>query len=179
MTVPFPGAQVRLAPGVMGADAAGVPEVMRGEETAAMGILDACGGEALVCFPGTHSKWLQIVDRRITRFTTFMTGEMYSAVRQSTILGRMMTSEAAADNPAFLAGVTRAGQAGGLLHHLFGVRTLGLMGRLREEDSASYLSGVADRARRAGHDEAGGSCSPGWHGGVVRPLCGSHPCLRR
>ncbi len=147
VTVPFPGAQVRLVPGVMGSDVAGVPEVMRGEETAAMGILDACGGEALVCFPGTHSKWLQIADRRITRFTTFMTGEMYSAVRQSTILGRMMTGEAAADNPAFLAGVTRAGQAGGLLHHLFGVRTLGLMGRLREEDSASYLSGLL-----IGHD---------------------------
>jgi 2-dehydro-3-deoxygalactonokinase len=140
--VPFPDARVSLVPGVMGSDSAGVPEVMRGEETAAMGILDACGGEALVCFPGTHSKWLQLSDRRICRFTTFMTGEMYSAVRNGTILGRMMAGEVSAAGAAFLAGVARAGQESGLLHHLFGVRTLGLMGRLGEEDAASYLSGL-------------------------------------
>ncbi len=63
--VPFSGAKVRLVPGVIGPDAAGVPELMRGEETAAMGMLDAYGGAGLVCFPGTHSKWIQLSERKI------------------------------------------------------------------------------------------------------------------
>lgn len=142
LPIPFNGAQVRLVPGVMGSDAAGVPEVMRGEETAAMGILDACSAEVLVCFPGTHSKWLVLSNRSISSFTTFMTGELYSAVRNGTILGRMMTGEVSVEGKAFLDGVARSAQEGGLLHHLFGVRTLGLMERLANEDSASYLSGL-------------------------------------
>ncbi len=81
-------------------------------------------------------------ERKIKSFTTSMTGEIYSAVRKSTILGLMMTSNAAIDKTAFLRGVARSADSGGLLHHLFGVRTLALMGQLREEVSASYLSGL-------------------------------------
>jgi 2-dehydro-3-deoxygalactonokinase len=140
--VTFSGAEVWLVPGVIGPDAAGVPEVMRGEETAAMGMLDACGGAGLVCFPGTHSKWIQLSDRKIKCFTTCMTGEIYSAVRKGTILGRMMTSNGTIDKTAFYDGICRSADSGGLLHHLFGVRTLALMGQLEEEASASYLSGL-------------------------------------
>jgi 2-dehydro-3-deoxygalactonokinase len=140
--VPFLGAEVRLVPGVIGPDAAGVPELMRGEETAAMGMLDACAGAGLVCFPGTHSKWIQLSDRKIVSFTTCMTGELYSALKKCTILERTMTNNAAKDTAAFHEGVARSADSGGLLHHLFGVRTLALMGQLREEASASYLSGL-------------------------------------
>jgi 2-dehydro-3-deoxygalactonokinase len=140
--VPFSGAQVWLVPGVIGPDAAGVPELMRGEETAAMGMLDAWGGGGLVCFPGTHSKWIQLSDRKIESFTTCMTGEIYGALRKCTILGRMMTTNTAIEKVAFHDGVARSADPGGLLHHLFGVRTLALMGQLREEVSASYLSGL-------------------------------------
>jgi 2-dehydro-3-deoxygalactonokinase len=115
---------------------------MRGEETAAIGMLDVCAGTGLVCFPGTHSKWIQLSDRTIMSLTTWMTGEVYSAVRRCTILERMMTSNDAIDQAAFLDGVARSTDSGGLLHHLFGVRTLGLMGRLSEDASASYLSGL-------------------------------------
>jgi 2-dehydro-3-deoxygalactonokinase len=140
--IPFSGAKVRLVPGVIGPDAAGVPELMRGEETAAMGMLDACAGAGLVCFPGTHSKWIQLSDRKIVSFTTCMTGELYGALRKCTILERTMKSNPAVDKTAFHDGVSRSADAGGLLHHLFGVRTLPLMGQLREEVSASYLSGL-------------------------------------
>ena len=140
--VPFEGAKVRLVPGVIGPDAAGVPELMRGEETAAMGIQDAFGGAGLVCFPGTHSKWIQLSDRKIVSFTTCMTGELYGALRKCTILERTMTSNPAVDKTAFHDGIARSEDSGGLLHHLFGVRTLPLMGQLKEEKSASYLSGL-------------------------------------
>jgi 2-dehydro-3-deoxygalactonokinase len=53
----------------------------------------------------------------------------------------MMRPEAR-DDAAFDRGVARSGEPGGLLHHLFGVRTLGLMGRLPETGTASYLSGL-------------------------------------
>jgi 2-dehydro-3-deoxygalactonokinase len=140
--VPFPEATVRLVPGVKGADVAGVPEVMRGEETAAMGMLDGCAGSGLVCFPGTRSKWIQLSDHTIVSFATWMTGEVYSALRRCTILERMMTSDTAIDHAAFQDGVARSADSAGLLHHLFGVRTLALMGQFKEEMSASYLSGL-------------------------------------
>jgi 2-dehydro-3-deoxygalactonokinase len=76
-----------------------------------------------------------------------MTGEIYDALRKCTILGRMMTSNVAVDKTAFGDGVARSADPGGLLHHLFGVRTLALMGQLKEEASASYLSGLL-----IGHD---------------------------
>jgi 2-dehydro-3-deoxygalactonokinase len=140
--VPFDGAEVLLVPGVVGANSDGVPEVMRGEETEAMGILDMCDGEGLVCFPGTHSKWIQLHDRRITSFITCMTGELYEALKTSTILKRTMSANSSFSEAAFLRGIERSAGSGGLLHHLFGVRTLTLMNQLDEEASSSYLSGL-------------------------------------
>ena len=140
--VPFFGAQVLLIPGVMEPDALHAPEVMRGEETAAMGTLDDCSGSGVVCFPGTHSKWIQIRDRRIISFTTSMTGDVYSALSRCTILERTVAGQKATDTVAFHEGVVRSGDPGGLLHHLFGVRTRVLLGKLRQEASASYLSGL-------------------------------------
>jgi len=142
MEVPFAGADVRLVPGVAGTDFDGVPEVMRGEETEAMGILDACGGAGLVCFPGTHSKWIHLSDGKIVNFVTCMTGELYGALSRNTILERTMTKGRAVDEAAFRRGIARSAESGGLLHHLFGVRTLTLMEQLSEDDSASYLSGL-------------------------------------
>jgi 2-dehydro-3-deoxygalactonokinase len=53
-----------------------------------------------------------------------------------------MMEEGKADAAAFAEGVERSGAAGGLLHHLFGVRTRGLMGELDGAASTSYLSGI-------------------------------------
>jgi len=140
--LPFDGAEVLLIPGVIGQDPYGVPEVMRGEETEAMGVLDACGGAGLVCFPGTHSKWTHLNDGTIVSFITCMTGEVFAVLRKCTILARNMTPGAALDNAAFLRGVARSADSGGLLHHLFSVRTLALMDQLKEDASESYLSGL-------------------------------------
>jgi 2-dehydro-3-deoxygalactonokinase len=140
--VHFDGAEVLLIPGVIGTDSDGIPEVMRGEETEAIGILDACGGAGLVCLPGTHSKWIHLNHHTIESFITCMTGEVFSALRKCTILSRTMTTDVAIDNVAFLRGVTRSADTGGLLHHLFSVRTLALMNQLEEKSSASYLSGL-------------------------------------
>ena len=126
-----------IVPGLACRDRAGVPDVMRGEETQILG----CGAEGTLCLPGTHSKWVEVKNGRIERFSTFMTGEVYAVLKQHSILGRMM-EEGKADEGAFAQGVKRAGDEGGLLHHLFGVRTRGLMGELGAGAAASYLSGI-------------------------------------
>ena len=137
--VPFDEACVRIVPGVAGADASGVPEVMRGEEVEIVG----AGIEAgCLCLPGSHSKWVRLEAGTILAYTTYLTGEAFAALKGHTLLARLMGPEAPAPNDGFDAGVQRSGEVGGLLHHLFGVRTLGLAGRLRPAESASYLSGL-------------------------------------
>ena len=140
--VPFDRAEVRLVPGVTAEDAAGVPEVMRGEETQIIGALAEFGEGGIACMPGSHSKWVRVEAGRITGFSTFMTGEAFAAFSGHTILGRMMKADAPPDPEALRQGLARSADAGGLLRHLFGVRTLGLFGRLTETSAASYLSGL-------------------------------------
>ena len=139
--VPFEGARLAIVPGLTSTDPAGTPEVMRGEETQLAGLVSEIGTSALACLPGTHSKWARVDAGRVTGFTTHMTGEVFAALRGHTILGRMM-QDGSDDDAAFLDGVGRAAQPGGVLHHIFGVRTLGLFGRLGERSAASYLSGL-------------------------------------
>lgn len=131
-----------IAPGLTCRDESGVRDVMRGEETQILGVIDELGaGEHRICLPGTHSKWALVRDGRIERFATHMTGEVFAVLKAHSILGRMMSGERS-DEAAFLEGVARAGTPGGLLHHLFGVRARGLFGEIGDESSASYLSGI-------------------------------------
>jgi len=139
--VAFGRARVKLVPGLSVIDPDGVPEVMRGEETQIVGVLPALGADGITCLPGTHSKWVHIENGRIAGFRTFLTGETFAALRDHTILGRMMRGSGT-DEAAFDRGLARARAPGGLLHHLFGVRTLGLFGQLAEDAAASYLSGI-------------------------------------
>ncbi|MDX1402572.1 MAG: 2-dehydro-3-deoxygalactonokinase, partial [Kiloniellales bacterium] len=138
----------QIAPGLRCVDESGVNDVMRGEEVQILGILDHLGrGEQFVCLPGTHSKWARVRDNRVISFRTYMSGEVFAVLKQYSILGRTLISASAMegdrfDEMAFQAGVARAGNPGGMLHHLFGVRAQVLSGNLAEASSASYLSGI-------------------------------------
>ncbi len=155
--IEFDWAQVKLVPGLSGTDAAGVAEVMRGEETQVIGIPALMANGGIACLPGTHSKWVRVEHGRIAHFTTHMTGEVYAALRGHTILGRTIR-DGAPNSTAFEAGVERAGNQGGLLHHIFGVRAQTLTGQLAETDAGAYLSGILIgheiRAGLAGHPGA-------------------------
>ena len=139
--VQFDGAEIFLVPGIS-ADDDGVPEVMRGEETQILGALPVFGDKATVCLPGTHSKWVDVRDGHILGFRTFMTGEAYAALGTHTILARLLDAAPDHDAACFADGVERARAPGGLLHHLFGVRTLPLTGRMNGAATASYFSGL-------------------------------------
>ena len=135
-------AEVWIAPGLTCRDAAGVPDVIRGEETQILGVLDQLGaGRHTICLPGTHSKWVEVENAKIMHFSTHMTGEAFAVFKAHSILGRMM-KDGVTDRIAFADGVRRSADAGGMLHHLFGVRSRGLFGELPEAASASYLSGL-------------------------------------
>lgn len=149
MSVPFAAAEVRLVPGLAmhapESDIGAAPEVMRGEETQLVGLFhtgEFPTGDGLVCLPGSHSKWARIASGQIVGFQTYLTGEAFAALRDGTILGRMMRRDGTIDRAGFDRGVARAAAAGHLLHHLFGVRTLALFGELSEAAGAGYLSGL-------------------------------------
>jgi 2-dehydro-3-deoxygalactonokinase len=87
---------------------------------------------------------VRVEDGRITGFATYMTGELFAVLREHSILGRLMAGDAH-DADAFRRGLDTAASgdaAGGLLHRLFGARTLGLFGALPSESLAAYLSGL-------------------------------------
>jgi len=139
------GRVIYLACGLSTRDADGVPDVMRGEEVQILGALgegnELGDGPALICLPGTHSKWATAEDGRVTGFATYMTGEMFDVLRRHSILGKTI-EHAAWDDTAFLDGIDRSGSAGGLLHQAFGVRAATLLGGLTPDRAGAFLSGL-------------------------------------
>ncbi len=128
---------IHIVPGVS-CDGAGEPDVMRGEETKVLGLrLD----RGVVLSPGTHPKWIFVQDGRIAHFRTYMTGEIFNNLQSAGTLAQLMV-EGPFDADAFAQGVERAKAGTDLLHSLFGVRSLGLFGRLQGTALRSYLSGL-------------------------------------
>jgi len=130
---------VCIVPGVAVFADGRLQDVVRGEETQVFG-LDA-PDDAVVVGPGTHSKWIRTAGGRITGFRTFMTGELFAAIRKGTILGADMR-DPGVDDDAFAAGVERALRDPAVTAALFSVRVEGLAGRLSPVSSADYLSGL-------------------------------------
>jgi 2-dehydro-3-deoxygalactonokinase len=136
---------IGVVPGVLDPDSGEGPDVMRGEETQIFGALAALSrSDGLFVLPGTHSKWARVQAGRIVSFATYMTGEAFAALRNHTILGRLMEG-GEGDQDGFAAGVRAARglkQAGDLLHAIFMTRTLGLFELLRSDQLSDYLSGL-------------------------------------
>jgi 2-dehydro-3-deoxygalactonokinase len=171
--VDWRGQTLRLVPGLRCATEAGVPDVMRGEETQVLGALllePALAERACIVMPGTHSKWACVLDGMLRGFATHMSGELFALLRQHSVLGRLMPADLAADappdEPAFAAGVRAARDQGeqGLAHQLFAVRSLGLLGRLAPAALPDYLSGLLIghelRAGLAWRERAGLALAP-------------------
>jgi 2-dehydro-3-deoxygalactonokinase len=139
------GRAISLVPGLRAENDA-MPDVMRGEETQILGALAlAARQDGLFLLPGTHSKWADVSGGRIVSFRTFMTGEVFGALKDHTILGRLMRDGGDAQAQGFARGVREGaalGSAGALLNRLFATRTYGLMDRLTDTALPDYLSGL-------------------------------------
>ncbi|MGJ7581301.1 2-dehydro-3-deoxygalactonokinase [Variovorax sp. RHLX14] len=134
--------RISMVPG-LSADDDGVPDVMRGEEVQIFGAVALTGiRDGLFVLPGTHNKWVRVVDGRVVGFRTFMTGEFYALLGTQSILARTIDTAAPLDEAAFLQGIARSRNGHGLLHNAFGARTLSLFDRMKAGPLASYLSGL-------------------------------------
>ena len=109
VAVPGQDRDIRILPGIAQRDRK-APDVMRGEETQLLGALGVdAADDAVVCMPGTHSKWVRANRSTVERFTTFMTGELFDVVSRETILSHAVTgADQAEDIEAFQSAVIAA-----------------------------------------------------------------------
>lgn len=149
--IPTRRGPVHVVPGLL-VDA-DLPQVMRGEETQILGVLESTAGtedtgasaERVVVLPGTHTKWVRVDGRRVVDFLTVMTGEVFGLLTRHSILGRLARHRDSPDLEAFDRGVRTSLSTDpgvGVLATLFSARTLPLTGRLAGEQVEDYLSGL-------------------------------------
>ncbi len=135
---------IRILPGIAQNDPLR-PDVMRGEETQLLGVLAQGVSDAVICMPGTHSKWVELQGGRLASFSTYMTGEMFNLIAQGSILRHAISPEGVnveADE-AFLAGAEQgARQPENLTNFLFQIRAGQLLHGTSPEDARARLSGL-------------------------------------
>lgn len=138
-----------IVPGVHRSDSGTRHDVLRGEEVQVFGaVAEDAAAERVLCLPGTHSKWVRYRDGSLVDFATAMTGEVFQLLRRHSLLGALMPEAPGggmldlAAQSAFRRGVDRSAEAGGLLHHLFGVRAEGLFASIPADGLPAYLSGI-------------------------------------
>lgn len=137
----FAGRPLRVAAGVSNRDAQGRPDVMRGEETqifGAMSLYRSLGAsEHQIVLPGTHSKWVRLRDGGIADFRTFITGELFGALKSTSLFAADTVASGGDSEAGFLDGLARCAGASGLTATLFEARSA----QLCEGKSASWASG--------------------------------------
>jgi len=118
-------------------------DVMRGEEIQIFGALSLTGlHDATVVLPGTHSKWAQVEGGHVSRFRSFMTGEVYALLSQHSILARTLPVDAPWHEDTFTQAVLLAQRTPSVLSSIFATRTLALFDTLPVEQHPSFLSGL-------------------------------------
>lgn len=121
-------------------------DVMRGEETQLLGLSALLPGFAgLVVMPGTHSKWGTLEGRRLTRFTSAMTGEVFEVLKTHSVLRHSLggESEGPERDAGFAVGLDLGlDDPGKMLSLLFKVRSGSLLSGRSAPWCAGYLSGL-------------------------------------
>ncbi len=118
-------------------------DVMRGEEVQLLGAIAAgsVDSEGLACHPGTHNKWATLHKGKISDFRTVMTGELFSLLKEHSILSDLLQAPVQA-NDVFKSAARYAINNEALPADLFRVRARVLLGQGKKEDAASYCSGL-------------------------------------
>ena len=121
-------------------------DVMRGEETELIGIvkdIEEQSSRQLFIFPGTHSKHIEVENRQVIRFRTYMTGEYFQLLSKKSILSSSieLQEHKTTNTKVFKQGVAKAMETN-LLHGSFSVRTNELFGKISKRDNFYFLSGL-------------------------------------
>lgn len=132
-----------IIPGMKQSTPNGKIDVMRGEELQVVGasFLATVDEDNLYCCPGTHTKWVTVEDGEITSISTAMTGELFALLCNQSILANSIDTSVL-DNAAFMKGIKFSEQSGGLLNHIFSVRTQFVTGKQDTSAGAGFLSGI-------------------------------------
>ena len=118
-------------------------DVMRGEETQLLGVLLLRQPDGWVVLPGTHSKWVLLEAGRIVRWSTFMTGELFSALAAGGTLAPLINhANAPDDGVGFEAGLALARARLPLSQALFSIRARVVTGLLEPALARSCVSGL-------------------------------------
>lgn len=140
------GHRVAVVPGVSCSNWLGQPDVMRGEEIQILGWYrqNRRVADALICLPGTHTKWVRFRNGRLERFLTSVTGELYELLKRHSVLVRSTERDASTfDANEFRKGVGVAIENGDhLLHVVFSARSRSLLDPAAADNATSYLSGL-------------------------------------
>jgi len=146
--------RVRVAAGCACDGSNGVRDLMRGEETQIFGAMTIepamTTGRHKLLLPGTHSKWVTIEDGRIAGFRTFLTGELFARLRESSLLPANVATTAAAtpddedarEDAGFAAGLATANERSNLLADLFLTRAAQVDGGRSARWATAFLSGL-------------------------------------
>lgn len=115
-------------------------DVMRGEELQLLGA-GSNHTTNLKVMPGTHSKWAFTDSDTLLHFQTVMTGELFDALYNHTLLGQFSSGEQW-HNASFVSGVERGYKSNALVTELFTTRSGVLLNEIEAEYSHCYLSGL-------------------------------------
>ncbi|WP_294771773.1 2-dehydro-3-deoxygalactonokinase [uncultured Rhodoferax sp.] len=151
------GVPTIILPGYSVRNTAGLPDVMRGEETQLLGAWALGHRSGWFVLPGTHSKWVQLDEGRVLQLRTYMTGELFDLLRRhGTVAAAAGTAEPVWDAAAFAAGVQAAG-AHALSHQIFSARARVVCKDMPATSTTAYLSGllIGTELKDVLHDSAG------------------------
>jgi 2-dehydro-3-deoxygalactonokinase len=151
--VPGQARDIRILPGLAQRDRA-EPDVMRGEETQLLGALSTMQSHAaLVCMPGTHSKWVTLQGGIVSGFATYMTGELFDVISHHSILSAAVKDANALDagNPVFADAIRAVAlHPASVTSQLFRARSGQILNGLSATDAVAHLSGTLIGAEIAG-----------------------------
>ena len=139
---------VNIAPGLKCTNFLGEQDVLRGEEIEllawSMDQVQDNAKRSLVCIPGTHTKWVEVVGRKITRFQTSVVGELFDVLTSNGVLASKNTeTDEISSIDAFIGGVKAAVEnPDALVHLLMSVRSRSVLGRQTSAEASDRLSGL-------------------------------------
>lgn len=142
--------EIGIVPGLAATTPFGEPDRLRGEEMELLGWLTkARVDRAIVCLPGTHSKWVKFEEGEVQGFMTGFAGELFSLLEAHSIL--VGQTPQSINEMEFMAGLDLGFAAHtDLMHSLFSVRSRQISGELHAEHARSFLSGLITAADISG-----------------------------
>ena len=155
------GRPIAIVPGLMVRSPERDGDVIRGEETQVVGLIDREPDFAgIAILPGTHSKWVRVVAGVVTDFQTFLTGEMFDLLAHHSFL-RHSVADGGGDlsaAPDFALAVKRVAEEGlPFLGAIFSVRARQILNGVNPTDNRAYLSGLV----------IGGELAAAWEIGLL------------